>query len=77
MKYRIIINITVLLIFAVTMCTQKDTILSLLPSENETKGWKEDEGKVLQTVQEMSDYMNGGAELYFAYNFVQLGLKGF
>ena len=79
MKYRIfiIINITVLLIFAVIMCTQKDTILSLLPSENETEGWKEDEGRILRTVQEMSDYMNGGAGLYFSYDFVQLGLKRF
>ena len=77
MKYRIIMNITVLLIFAVTMCTQKDTILRLLPSENETEGWSEDEGRVLRTVQEMSDYMDGGAGLYFSYDFVQLGLKRF
>jgi len=52
-------------------------ILGLLPDKKYLSGWEESERRVLRTVQEMSDYMNGGAELYFAYNFSQLGLKKF
>ncbi len=50
-------------------------ILELLPKAEDFPGWNESESRVLRSVQEMSDYMDGGAELYFAYNFVQLGLK--
>ena len=65
------------IIFFTLECTMEQGILNLLPDKKELSGWKETEGRVLSTVQEMSDYMNGGAELYFAYNFSQLGLKKF
>jgi len=52
-------------------------ILDILPDKKDLSGWEESESRILRTVQEMSDYMNGGAELYFDYNFSQLGLKKF
>ena len=68
---------TFFIIFFTLECTMEKGILNLLPDEKDLSGWEESERRVLRTVQEMSDYMNGGAELYFAYNFSQLGLKKF
>jgi hypothetical protein len=77
MKYINISFVFILMIFIVLEGEMKKPILELLPSQKELLGWKVTESKVLTTVQEMSDYMNGGAELYFAYDFTQLGLKRF
>ncbi len=65
------------IIFFTLECTMEQGVLNLLPDKKDLSGWEESERRVLSTVQEMSDYMNGGAELYFAYNFSQLGLKKF
>lgn len=71
-----VLNVLFICIITLAMCAQTG-ILDLLPSADEAKGWQEDEAKILRTSQEMSDYMNGGAGLYFSYDFIQMGLKRF
>jgi hypothetical protein len=52
------------------MALSLDQIYELLPKEFE--GWKKAEKPVIYTKDTLYDYIDGGAELYIAYNFTEL-----
>ena len=48
-----------------------------LPTDDEIPGWSLDETTICRTRNDMFDYMNGGAELYFSFNFKRLAVRTF
>jgi hypothetical protein len=48
-----------------------------LPNSLEASGWKLLETKIVRTQPQLFDYMDGGAELYFAFNFRGLAMRNF
>lgn len=54
-----------------------DDLMELLPSEIEIPGWLIERDQLLTGKEEMFRYMNGGAELYFAFNFEILAVREF
>ncbi|MBC8277819.1 MAG: hypothetical protein H8E46_06280 [FCB group bacterium] len=52
-------------------------VRSYLPEGDEIPGWIQDETTICRTRNDMFDYMNGGAELYFSFNFKRLAVRTF
>lgn len=54
-----------------------DDLRDYLPEENAISGWPMVETILCRTERDLFDYMNGGAELYFGFNFRRLAIRKF
>ena len=74
---RRIVLLSIFFSFLYISLTQGADMRSLLPEDSLFSGWEEVETSIIRTESDLFDYMNGGAEVYIAFNFRRLAVREF